>query len=165
MWIKQKPHCLSTWGVGDRTKTVSVSRSAYTSCPRFRWEWCKKCKNCCEWVRGTSPLGRILVVHVSFIKYSDLTRITSAGFPCVHFSVHVTCSLFTAQGVRMKGIENKKKMYISELIVIHVSGLCHRKGKFWKFFFHASLMCMRQLATFGELSNDVDITGTILMLA
>jgi hypothetical protein len=34
---------------------------------RFRWEWGKKC---CVWVRATSPLGRILVVHVCFINYS-----------------------------------------------------------------------------------------------
>jgi hypothetical protein len=32
------------------------------------------------------------------------------------------------QSVQMKGIQNKK--FISrELIVVHVSGLCHRKGK------------------------------------
>jgi hypothetical protein len=57
----------------------------------------------------------------------------------------------------MKGIQNKK--CISET-VIHVSGLCHRKGKLWKYFFHARLMCMHHLVTFGELSNDVDTTGT-----
>jgi hypothetical protein len=27
------------------------------------------------------------------------------------------------------------------------------------FFFYGPLMCMRQLVTFGELSNDVDTTG------
>jgi hypothetical protein len=32
-----------------------------------------------------------------------------------------------------------------------------------KSFFHAWLMRMRQLVTFGELSNDVDATGTSSM--
>jgi hypothetical protein len=58
----------------------------------------------------------------------------------------------------MKGIQNKK--FISQkLIAIHVSGLCHQKGKLWKFF-HAWLTCMHQLVTFGELSNNVDTAGT-----
>jgi hypothetical protein len=65
------------------------------------------------------------------------------------------------QGVWMKGIQNKK-IISRKLIVLHISGLCHRKGKL-KDFFHAWLTRMRQLVTFGELSNNVDITGTGLM--
>jgi hypothetical protein len=49
-------------------------------------------------------------------------------------------------------------MYISE-IVIHVSGLCHRNGKLS--LFHPQLKRMRQLVTFGKLSNDVDTTGKV----
>jgi hypothetical protein len=42
------------------------------------------------------------------------------------------CADFVIQTVWMKGIQNKK--FISrKLIVIHVSGLCHWKGKLWKF--------------------------------
>jgi hypothetical protein len=59
----------------------------------------------------------------------------------------------------MKGIQNKK-IYISETN-------CHTRIRFMlserktlKVFFHAQLMCMRQLVTFGELSNGVDTTGT-----
>jgi hypothetical protein len=58
----------------------------------------------------------------------------------------------------MKGIQNEKCIS-RKLIVVHVSGLFHRKGKVCKFFFHAGLL-MRQLVTFGELSNDIDTKGT-----
>jgi hypothetical protein len=59
----------------------------------------------------------------------------------------------------MKGIQNEK--FISrKLIVIHVSSLCHWKGKLCKFFFHAELISMCQLVTFDKLSSDVDHTGT-----
>jgi hypothetical protein len=40
--------------------------------------------------------------------------------------------------VRMKGIQNKEKLISRKLIVIHVFGLCHGKGKFLKFFFSFS---------------------------
>jgi hypothetical protein len=53
----------------------------------------------------------------------------------------------------------KLKIYISET-VIHVSGLCHRKGKLLKVFIMPCFMRMPQLMTFGELSNnDVDTKG------
>jgi hypothetical protein len=64
-------------------------------------------------------------------------------------------------GVRMKGIQNKK-FKSRKLIVIHVSSLCRCKEKLWEFF-HARLMRMCRLVTFGELSNNVDITGTGLV--
>jgi hypothetical protein len=54
----------------------------------------------------------------------------------------------------MKGIQNKKFL-----------GNCHTCIRFMLSekraqFFHAWLMPMCQLVTFGELSNDVDTTGT-----
>jgi hypothetical protein len=63
----------------------------------------------------------------------------------------------------MKGIQNKKCLS-RRLIVIHVSGLCHQKGKL-KVFFNARLTGIRQLVTLGELSNDFDTTGTGSMRA
>jgi hypothetical protein len=65
---------------------------------------------------------------------------------------------FSAEGVQMKGIQNKK-MYILETD-IHVFGLCHWIGKLWKSFSHAWFTHMCQLVTFGELSNNVNTTGT-----
>jgi hypothetical protein len=43
-------------------------------------------------------------------------------------------------GVRMKGIQTKET--VSRKLI--VSGLCHRKGKLWKFSFHARLTRMRR---------------------
>jgi hypothetical protein len=62
------------------------------------------------------------------------------------------------QDVQMKGIQNKK--FISQkLIFIHDPDYV-----IWKenseSFFHAQLTRMRQLVTFGKLSNDVYTTGT-----
>jgi hypothetical protein len=53
--------------------------------------------------------------------------------------------LQSMQDVRMKGIQNKTFISLN-LILIHVSGLWHRKGQLWKFF-HARLTRMRQLVT------------------
>jgi hypothetical protein len=88
--------------------------------------------------------------HIQFIpKNSSLTRMK---FLCPF--------LIQILSVRMKGIQNKKKKLISrKLIVIHVFGLCHGKGKFLNFLFHSRLMRMRQPVTFGELSKNVDTTG------
>jgi hypothetical protein len=58
----------------------------------------------------------------------------------------------------MKGIQNKK--FISrKLTFIHISGLSLER-KTPKVFFHAWLVRMQWLVTFGELSNDADTTGT-----
>jgi hypothetical protein len=58
----------------------------------------------------------------------------------------------------MKGIQNKK--FISRrLIVIHISVHVIGKENF-ESLLHAQLTRMRQLVTFGELSNVVDTTGT-----
>jgi hypothetical protein len=53
---------------------------------------------------------------------------TTTGFLDV-IQIFITDSFgYYTQGVQMKGIQNKK--FISQkLIVIHVSGLCHQKGK------------------------------------
>jgi hypothetical protein len=48
----------------------------------------------------------------------------------------------------MNGFQNKK-FTLRKLFVVHVSGLCHQKT------------LMRQLVTFGELSNDVDTTEEV----
>jgi hypothetical protein len=63
------------------------------------------------------------------------------------------------QGVRIKGMYSKESVF-QKLVAIPVSGLCHRKGKLWKFFFYARPMRMRQLVTFRELGNNVDSTRT-----
>jgi hypothetical protein len=58
----------------------------------------------------------------------------------------------------MKGIQNKT--FISqELIAIHVSRLCHRKGKL-KGFSYSQLTCMHHVVSFGELSNNANTTET-----
>jgi hypothetical protein len=63
----------------------------------------------------------------------------------------------------MKGIQNKK-IISRKVIVIHVSGLCHRKGKPCNFFFHARLTRMRRhisatmlgIAWLGDRSAEID---------
>jgi hypothetical protein len=57
----------------------------------------------------------------------------------------------------MKGIQNKKCMSqkLSYTYPVYVFRKKHSES-----FFHALLTHMRQLVTFGELSNDVDTTGT-----
>jgi hypothetical protein len=50
-------------------------------------------------------------------------------------TLHIVCYI---QGVWMKGIQNKKCIY-QKLIVIHVSGLYHRKGKLRTFSFMPGL--------------------------
>jgi hypothetical protein len=63
------------------------------------------------------------------------------------------------QGVRMKGIQNKKKyIYLRKQLSftypVYVIGM-----KTLKVYFHARHTRMCQLVTFGELSSDVDTTG------
>jgi hypothetical protein len=62
---------------------------------------------------------------------------------------------YILEGVQMKGIQNKKCIS-QKLFVIHVSSFSPERKTAW-------LMRMRQMVTFGELSNDVDTTGTRLM--
>jgi hypothetical protein len=61
----------------------------------------------------------------------------------------------------MKGIQNNKFIFqkLSYTYLVYVS-----ERKTLKVFFLARLTCMHQLVTFGELSNDVDTTGTGSML-
>jgi hypothetical protein len=62
----------------------------------------------------------------------------------------------------MKGIQNKK-IYISETICHTCMRFLLLERKTLKVFFHARLLRMRQLVTFGKLSHDVDTTGISLM--
>jgi hypothetical protein len=65
------------------------------------------------------------------------------------------------QDVQMKGIQNKKfiSQKLSYMYLVYVIG----KENSESFLSHARLMRMRQLVTFGELSNDVNTTGTVSM--
>jgi hypothetical protein len=90
----------------------------------------------------------------------QLRYIRPQCFPrCAHLSSaqpHNMQTTIYIQDVRMEGIQNSK-------CVTHVSGLCHRKGKLWKFFFRARLTHMLPPVTIDELSNDLDTTGTSSM--
>jgi hypothetical protein len=57
----------------------------------------------------------------------------------------------------MKGIQ---KNYISEKIYTRIWFMSLERKALKVLFFHARLTRIRQLVTFGELSNDVDTTGT-----
>jgi hypothetical protein len=113
-----------------------------------------------------------------FVEFSSLF-IALSGSPqgsilVSLFSVHILTICLSKLNIRIffyllcPDERYPKKNIYRKLIVIHVSSLCHRKRKHWKFFFHARLTRMSQLVTFGQLSNngnDIDTRGTGSMRA
>jgi hypothetical protein len=82
--------------------------------------------------------GGTLVSSGVFIWKYILRVVQQPAVPWVVLTRGLASICGFIQNVRMKGIQNKK--FISwKLIIIHVSGLCHRKGQLWKFYFMAGL--------------------------
>jgi hypothetical protein len=64
----------------------------------------------------------------------------------------------TVQDVGMKGIQNKKSYLGNQLSYTYPVYVIGKENI--ESFFHARLTRMRQQVSFGELSNDVETTGT-----
>jgi hypothetical protein len=87
--------------------------------------------------------------EASFGRYEE-TKLHPSCQYILHATVRNSVRLSTLNifaqilGVQMNDIQNEKKKLSRKVIVINVTGLCHQKGKLWKFFFHVWLRWMRR---------------------
>jgi hypothetical protein len=107
-------------------------------------EWFPTAKPAQVW--GPSLVGCLWLLIQYIMSYPDARRLSplsatwTRAILCPQGPASNCSNDFTVwnPGVHEKGIQNKK-IISRKLTVIHVSGLCHRKGKRWNFFFISGL--------------------------